>query len=422
MTANDTSPPSRSAGLLFPIAFVFLPFAAGYFLSYVYRAVYAVLSDDLVAELGLTAADLGLLTAAFFLTFATFQIPLGLLLDRFGPRRVQAGLRVVAAAGAGVFALGQDATSLLIGRALIGLGMSGGLMASFKAITQWFPTRHWPLVNGWFLGVGGLGAIAATAPVEAALALIGWRGVFWVLAGATALVAVTIALITPDKPEPPSGGGIIAQLRGVAAIMADPVFLRVAPITVTGLASGLAIQGLWAGPWLVDVAGYDDAGKAQVLLAMAITLTIGFVAAGWLAGVLERRGVPLAVFMALGSLVFVAVQVPIVFELAVTAWWPWLVFGLVSNMGVLTYPILSRHFPPSHAGRANTALNLLVFSGAFAAQWVVGAVIGLFPLTAEGGFAAVGYQAGFGLLLALQAVSLIWFAVWRERTAGATGS
>ena len=158
------------------LARVFLPFAAGYFLSYLYRTINAVLSPRLAADLHLNASDLGLLTSVYFLTFAAFQLPLGLLLDRFGPRRVEATLLLFAAAGAGLFALGADHTDLMIGRGLIGLGVSACLMASFKAFVLWFPIARLPAINGWMMAAGGLGALAATAPVELALTLTDWRG------------------------------------------------------------------------------------------------------------------------------------------------------------------------------------------------------------------------------------------------------
>ena len=135
---------------------VFLPFAAGYFLSYLYRTIKAVLSPYLVAELGLNAADLGLLTSVYFISFGAFQLPLGLLLDRFGPRRVEASLLLLAAVGAVLFARSHSAGELILGRALIGLGVSGCLMASFKAFVVWFPTARLPAVNGWVLAVAGI--------------------------------------------------------------------------------------------------------------------------------------------------------------------------------------------------------------------------------------------------------------------------
>ena len=159
---------------------IFLPFALGYYLSYVFRSINAVIAPDLVRDLGVDAGSLGLLTSIYFLSFAAFQLPLGILLDRFGPRRSEGGMLVFAALGALIFALSEGANGLVIGRALIGLGVSACLMASFKAFVDWFPKERLPLANGFVLAAGGLGAMSASLPVEWALHFTDWRGVFLV--------------------------------------------------------------------------------------------------------------------------------------------------------------------------------------------------------------------------------------------------
>lgn len=160
---------------------VFLPFAAGYFISYVYRVVNAVIAPDLIADIGVGPSALGLLTATYFISFASFQLPLGVLLDRYGPRKVETLLLFFAALGAFVFARAESLAGLITGRALIGFGVSACLMAAFKAYTLWFPRDKWPLVNGFQMAAGGLGALAATSPIEASLQFTDWRGVFMAL-------------------------------------------------------------------------------------------------------------------------------------------------------------------------------------------------------------------------------------------------
>src|SRR2546429_3403098 len=156
-------------GASLPVLTVFCPFAVGYFLSFFFRNVNAVISKDLAVEFSLTSADLGLLTSMYLLAFAAFQLPLGVLLDRYGPRRVVAMLLCSAAAGALVFALARDFAMLSAGRALIGLGVSGGLMGAIKAFTLWFPLSRLATLNGLYLAAGGLGGLSATAPAEALL-------------------------------------------------------------------------------------------------------------------------------------------------------------------------------------------------------------------------------------------------------------
>jgi MFS family permease len=159
-------------------ALVLAPFSAGYFLSYLYRTVNSVIGDLLRTEFTLSNSDVGLMTAAYLLGFGLFQVPLGMLLDRYGPRRVNAALLMVAATGAAVFALSSSATGLFIGRGLIGVGVSSALMSSFKAVNQWYPREKWAAMNGVILVMGGLGAVVGSEPIQVALQMTDWRTLF----------------------------------------------------------------------------------------------------------------------------------------------------------------------------------------------------------------------------------------------------
>src|SRR4051812_2171997 len=183
------------------IARVFLPFAAGYYLSYLFRTINALIAGHLISDTGLDTADLGLLTAVYFLVFAAAQIPIGILLDRFGPRRVQSALLVVAAAGAGLFAMSTGLVSLLVARAMIGLGVAAALTAGLKSIVLWFPRERVSLLNGYMIMWGSLGAVTATAPTEHLLAWMGWRQLFELLAAATCGTAVLIWFVVPERAE-----------------------------------------------------------------------------------------------------------------------------------------------------------------------------------------------------------------------------
>lgn len=394
---------------------VFVPFALGYFLSYVFRVVNAVIAPDLVADLALDAGALGLLTSTYFLTFAAFQLPLGILLDRFGPRRTEAVLLLVAAAGAFVFAVAPNAGTLVVGRGLIGVGVSACLMAAFKAFVQWFPAGRLPLINGLEMAVGGIGALAATVPVEAALTVTDWRGVFWGLGALTAAAAVLVYLMVPEKDEGPAPHSTLRQQAGgVVQVMTSPVFWRVAPATFTTQASFLAVQSLWAGPWLRDVAGYNRAGVANGLLVIAIAMTAGFIFAGGVAERLGRLGIkPVAVAMVTMN-TSIALQAALVFGLPVPPLLIWSAFALFGTSGILVYAGLSQTFPKHLAGRVNTSINLLVFVASFLFQWGVGVVIGLWPATAGGGYEPAAYQAGFGAVLAVQVAAMLWLVFFRR--------
>lgn len=410
MSAISGGGVAAAPGMARLIAVVFMPFAGGYFLSYLFRSINAVIAPQLTSGLGLTAADLGLLTSCYFLAFAGFQLPLGLLLDRYGPRRVQSLLLLSAALGSLLFAFGDSLGELATARALIGLGVAGGLMSSFKAITLWFPKERWPLINGCFLAMGGLGAIAATAPLEEALEVMDWRTVFLVLSGITVAVALAIRLVVPEREaHGVDRGRLREQIAGFRVVFADRLFWRVAPLTVTTMAANLAIQGLWAGPWLRDVAGLDRHGVAGHLFAIAAAMTAGFVATGALADLCGRRGIGLLKVIGASSVLFLLAQAAITFELAPASLLPWLGFGLLANGGALVYPLLNRHFPIALAGRASTALNMLAFFGAFAGQYLLGAAIDLWPPGEGGGYRPEAYRWAFGAFLALQAASLAWY-------------
>ncbi len=404
------------------VVLVFMPFAAGYYLSYFFRSTNAVIAPQLTSEVGLDAGDLGLLTAMYFLTFAAFQLPLGVLLDRYGPRRVQAALLLAAAAGSAIFAIGTDIATLALGRGLIGLGVAGCLMASIKAGTMWFEDRHWPIVNGCLLAVGGLGAATATAPLEAALGALDWREIFLALGVATVGVSLLIFSAVPERPAAGAPPALGRQIRELGRIYADAGFWRIAPLTVTGMAANLGIQGLWAGPWLRDVAGFDRDGVATYLLALALALTAGSVLLGVAASWVERRGVPLLAFFGGCAAVFLAFQAAIVFELAPAALWPWIGFGLLSNYAMVTFSWLARHFTPELAGRAITAMNVFIFAGIFVAQYLIGEVIDLWPAAPGGGYAKEAYAVAFGAVALLQVASFAWFlAPWRRRQARPSG-
>jgi sugar phosphate permease len=269
---------------------VFVPFALGYFLSYLFRVVNAVIAPDLIRDVGLDASSLGLLTSAYFLTFAAFQLPLGVLLDRLGPRRTEATLLVFAALGAIVFGWAETTGSLILGRALIGFGVSACLMAAFKAFVIWFPRDRLPFVNGCQMAAGGLGAITGTMPVEAALDMIDWRGVFFALGALTLVVALIILMVVPERKGGHGREPFRAQLEGIGKVFTSSLFWRAAPLTVSAQATFLAIQGLWAGPWLRDVAGMSRAEVADHLLLIAVAMVAGFLSIGWAAQKAGRLG------------------------------------------------------------------------------------------------------------------------------------
>jgi len=398
-----------------PALKVFCPFAAGYFLSFFFRNVNAIISKDLAGEFALTPADLGLLTSMYLLAFAAFQLPLGVLLDRYGPRRTVAALLCLAAMGAALFALGRDLAALSLGRALIGLGVSAGLMGAIKAFSLWFPLERLATLNGLYLGVGGLGALAATAPAEALVAALGWRAMFWMLSCLAALIALIVYLVVPEKPLPGGGQTIAAQLRSFGRVFGTPAFWRIALPMVCGQAIYLALQGLWLGPWLSDVAGRTRHEMANDLLITALGYIAGSVCFGVAADRLAQFGVSrltvykLGLTTSLAMLALLAAGAHSSVEVVLA------VYAFTGISASLAYALLTPLFPPEMTGRVSTAANTLIFGVSFLMQWGVGAALKLYPVL-DGRYAAAGYTAALATLAALQLGALAWLLPMRPKS------
>ena len=397
------TPPPGGASTAALIGRILLPFGIAYFFSFLYRTVNAVAGPEIAASLDLTPGDLGLVTSAYFLTFALFQIPLGILLDRYGPRIVEAALLVVAAGGALVFAMADSIMALAIGRGLIGLGVSACLMAALKANVQWFPAARLPLANGIILSMGGLGAIAATTPVQIALTMTDWRMIFIALAVMTVAVAALLFAVGPRHAKAGESESWGEAIRGAARIFRSPVFLRIAPLVVLSQATFLAYHGLWAAIWMRDVAAVPAADVAAILGIATTGIIFGSLGTGLIADRLRQRGVPV-LRTALGfSLAFIAVQAALVFGLPVPEIALWTAFAFFGLSSMLYFAVLNAAFPPELGGRVSTAVNMLVFSSAFLLQWLVGVLLDPW----EGADRIFAHRAIFGTLAGLQLAAIL---------------
>jgi MFS family permease len=387
---------------------VFLPFVAGYYLAYLFRTINAVIAAPLAMELRLGAGDLGLLTSVYFLTFAAAQIPIGVLLDRYGPRRIQSALLVVAAVGAALFAVSDHFLLLLTGRALIGLGVAAALTAGLKALVLWFPRDRVPLFNGLMVMLGALGAVTATLPADLLLVWIGWRELFGLFAALTAACAVMVYLVVPEATPIVSG----AVSVGLRRIYADPRFWRLAPLSATCIGTAWALQGLWAAQWLTDVDGLDRTAVVLHLFAMAVALSLGAILLGVAADRLRRCGVGPEMLLGLVATVFITAQLALVLRLPLPSYFLWAVVAAVGAAVVLSYAILAEYFPKELAGRANGALNLFHIAAAFVVQYATGVVLQHWTPQA-GHYPEIAYQTAFALNLVLQIVAWVWFALPR---------
>ncbi len=393
-------PPAHTLGAR-AAATLFAVFAAGYFLSYFLRSANAVIAPALQREVALSAADLGFMTGTFFAAYALAQLPVGLALDRLGPRLVGGALMALGAAGCVVFALGQDLLSLTLGRVLLGVGLGSVLLAGLKAFSLWWPTARFATVSGAYYAAGSLGALAAATPLALVEGLLGWRAVFWFAAVAVLAAALLVLSATPR------GGGRPAAAVDVGAphdplLLPDLVRLMLFGACFTGPL--LAFQTLWAGPMLFDVFGYDAVRTGNALLLLSLGVTVGYALSGALA---DRFG--LARVSAVSLLVFALAQALLAAQ--VESLLPWLLplFGVAGGHCILALPNARRRMGASRSGRATGTVNAASIGGVFALQWAIGVLVGGGTLdTAAQADPAGGYRLA---LLVTSALSLIaWLA------------
>jgi MFS family permease len=411
---------------------VFSCFAGAYLLSYAFRAINAVIAPALMADLALSNADLGLLSSAYFFSFASLQLPLGVWLDKYGARRTESALLLFAAAGAAIFAMSSSLTGLWIGRALIGVGVSACLMAPLKAYRQWYAPERQSQLLSRMLVAGTTGVLVTTVPVASALPYIGWRGVFWIMAALIVLAAAAIYFLlkpveeTMTRPadavygvnEPAATATEISRrTEGYAHIFGNPFFRRLAPLGAINQGTFVALQTLWAGPWMVTVLGMSVAQTSRILFVFNACLLLAYLWLSWWAprhlSYGGNRGWPVLKVVTVGLTGAVLVQAAMLMTAHPLSWLLWLALAGFVSLGMLIATYVSLSFPPSLAGRANSAYNLLLFVGAFFAQWGIGLLIDLFQR--KGASPADAIRGALGVVLVLQIASLVAFALNRAQ-------
>ncbi|MDF0606332.1 MFS transporter [Neisseriaceae bacterium TC5R-5] len=395
---------------------IFVPFGLGHFISYLYRTVNAVIYQDLSKELHLSVESLGLLTGVYFLTFAFAQLPLGVLLDRYGPRSVQGPMLLIAAAGSLIFAVSHNEWGLLVGRGLIGLGVAGSLMSAIKACSIWLPLDRLPLSTACLLSIGGLGAMASTAPLHALLNWMNWREVFLLLAVATVVVATVIHFCVRGAYTPKTSS-FRDMCHAVGHLYYSWTFWRLALYSVFAHATYMAILALWMGPWLRDVAGLSGTAMANTLMYGTVAMVAGSLSFGWLTDYLRKFGVQPIMICGGGVVIFVFFQVLMISGLPVPPWLITVGFSFFGTATTMNYAIVAQSVTPELAGRVSASFNLVVFVLAFALQWLVGGVIAHWS-NVGGSYPIVAYQWSLSLLVALQIPGLLlWmtFRPWQRR-------
>jgi MFS family permease len=403
---TENEAPSRGVAPFSAIAIAMvLTLGALYIVSQFLRNSVGVIAPNLAAEMGLSPIDLGLLSSIYFFVFAATQLPLGVALDRFGPRRcmlVTIGFTVL---GCIMFAAAQGVGGLVAARALLGFGTASFLMAPVALFARWFPPERFSTFAGIQLGLGSMGAIFATAPLALATASFGWRATFLFVAAAAAIMGGLVWLIVSDDPRrmatPPHRESLRDSVAGIWQVIRTPSMGRVFLIQLATYPSYVMVVGLWGGPYLTHIYGYDLEGRGNVLFVAALAQVLGSFFWGPTDRLFGRHKAPVligtgACFVALVLLATLG-RLPVPLLLAA-----FIVVGF--STGVIS--VVMSHgrslVPPHLLGRTITLLNIGTMGGGFLVQFVSGALINLFP-SQSGTYPLEAYR----LVFAAQAVLLL---------------
>jgi predicted MFS family arabinose efflux permease len=399
--------------MLIPRIRVLAVFSSGYFLSFLFRGVNLGYQPFLIRELGFSGADIGLLTSAYFLGFAAAQLPAGVLLDRFGPRRVTACFLLFAAGGSILFGLSDSASMMFIARFFIGVGGSICLGGAFKATAQWFPHIQLTAINGMVMAIGALGGVVVGTPLNSLLTIMTWRSISIGLGLVTVAVALTIWIGAPRREaENVIRASFFEQLQGTWHVMANMSFWKLITFSATIQAVFFAMQSLWIVPFLNDVSYYDGtdaaAGAASVISTIGIAFILGNLGFGLLARVCKRRGVTVRLFSGLTMVTFVVIQILIISNVSLPKPLVWFSYGALGSTGILTYSVLADHFPGRIIGRVNTTFTLIIFAGVFIVQTLIGRILAFWPAS-NGHLPVHAHQVAWYILISIQLLASLWY-------------
>ena len=410
---------TRITGSNAPVVFAVMAFA--YFLSTLIRAITATIAPTLVAEFTLNARDLGLLAGGYFLGFAFTQLALGNWLDRYGPKRVELVFLSVAVLGCVAFSMANSFMALLLARVVCGIGVSACLMAPLTGYRRWFAPETQLRTGSWMLMVGSLGMVASTLPVQWLLPITGWRPIFMGLACAVVLGMVLIGRLVPHWHTAPAGATPAhptvapSLMECYAEIWRSRYFRRLVPIGFFSYGGLVAVQTLWAGPWMVRVAGFTAAQAAQGLF----WINVGMLVAYWVWGLvnpwLARNRFPserVIKFVLPVALVLLLTLIAQADSLASTTALVWVLFCVASTAVTQLLPVIGMAFRPELAGRAMSAYNLIVFCGIFTVQWGIG--LGIDGFKALGFDTLQSYQGAMAIYALCSAASygfFLWYPV-----------
>jgi MFS family permease len=382
-----------------------------------YRVSNAVIAPNLIQDLGLNAETLGILGGAYFYSFALLQIPMGPMLDRIGPRIIITSSSLIGALGAFLFAFGESFTAAFLGRILIGVGMASVLMGSFKVfILRFAPDRFTTLV-GILLSVGTLGNILAASPLAYLTSTIGWRMTFILAGGINTILAFLAFWILgeegrkDDKPlSPASSEAEIGILQSMRLILKSLAFWQMGAVAFFRYGTFVSLQGLWLGPYLIDIKGFSPLQAGNLITLLAIGIMVG----GPIAGRLSDRTFDSRKGVALGGLILYCLSLlPLTGALKIQSpfWFGFIFFfiGFFSSFGMVIYSHAKELFPISISGTVMTLVNFFTMAGAAISMPLLGRVIEFFPRV-DHAYPARAYHFAFLLCFLGMAASVIFYA------------
>jgi MFS family permease len=353
---------------------IFCVFAFGFFISNLLRSITATLTPILTTEFNLSAGNLGLLAGGYFIGFAIMQIPVGFLLDKHGPKKIISSFLVIAIIGTLSFALAKTFAGLLISRIFIGVGVSACMMGPLTGYRVWFAEKYQQRANSWMLMVANLGFVSSTLPVQILLPEIGWRLIFGLIAILTLLSIILILMFIPNwnktdetlKKE---------NLSALSDIWKNKFFISLIPIAFINYGGIQAIQTLWAGPWMLEVAGYNAIQSATGLFWINITMLIAFLFWGYILPKIESFGVDSIKIIKIGLPISYIVLFLIIYLGQKAGATLFALYILASIVISLTQPAIALTFAKNLAGKSLTSFNVFLFSGTFFMQWGIGLII-----------------------------------------------
>ena len=355
---------------------IMLVLCAGYTVSQFLRTSLGVLSPNLMHDFNINPNNMGLLGGVFFLSFAIFQIPAGILIDKYGPRKVMSSVIIFAVLGSIIFALSNSFYILLIGRVLMGLGCSICLMGSLVLITRWTDSDQFSKLAGIILAVGGIGGLLATTPLSYFSELFGWRLSFWLAAAVTFCVMVLYYFILEDRKNDLilNRSNETISLKNLLFILKERNFKFMIPMSLMSYSSLVVILGLWGAPYLKDIHGLDSVERGKILMLMAISWNIGSFVFGRLRSIFGNYK-NVVIFGATGVIILLFI-LSIITE--INSIYLHILFCILGFFGAFSVALISHYqvlFDKEYMGRALSTANFFNFGGVFFVQWLTGKII-----------------------------------------------